>query len=1005
MRFWITVAGFVGWTGLFLCSDLRAEPVEFGRDIRPLLADRCFACHGPDEDARETDLRLDTREGAIADLGDYQAITPGNPRTSEMIRRIMSNDPDEMMPPPSSNKSLSDEDRQKLIQWVRDGAEYKQHWSFIAPERSPLPRVKQQDWPRNAIDYFVLAALEARGYQPSNESDRYSLIRRVYLDLIGLPPTVAEADAFVHDSDPHAYEKVVDRLLASPHYGERWGRRWLDLARYSDTNGYEKDRPRSIWPYRDWVIAAINRDLGFDRFSIEQLAGDMIPDATEDQLVATGFHRNTMLNEEGGIDPLEYRFHAMVDRVKTTGAVWMGLTMGCAQCHTHKYDPITHTEYYQFFALLNNADEPDLIVRDPNVEAGRRQMQQQVDERILAEVKRLGLDASAIASEPTKVQESFVQWIRSQSAVDWRVIRPAEMSTNLPLLTLMDDGSIFSTGDITKRDVFELEFQVVATQLPLTALRLEVMADDRLPARGPGRAFYEGRKGDFFLSEVDATLDGKPLSFSDASHNFGKLSIGNGSADAKNVLDDDGSTGWSTATREGETHQLVLHLAEPIQTSGRMLIQLLFERHFAASLGRFRFWATTHQQPVKAKQVPIEIERLFLTPMKDWQPTAWESVAKWFVMNDPQFEKIRKPIRQLQRSMPGHPTTMVLRERPESNPRATHRHHRGEYLQAREAVSPGLPAVFGMESMPGDRLGLASWLVSAQNPLVARVTANRAWRTLMGRGLVVTSGDFGLQAPEPSHPQLLDWLACELMESGWSMKQLHRLIVTSATYRQSAATTTKQRQRDPQNIWLSRASRFRVDAELIRDIGLSTSGLLTSQLGGPSVFPPQEASVTQLAYGGTKWNVSKGGDRYRRSVYTYSKRTAPFAVYTVFDGPTGENCIPRRDRSNTPLQALTMLNDPMFLEMTEALARRIDQHAGDFETRLGILFRQCATRYPNRFERDKLTAFYRKQIERLTAGELDAKKIMNDPQAADSLAAWFLTARVVLNLDEVIVRP
>ncbi|MEO1997426.1 MAG: DUF1549 domain-containing protein, partial [Planctomycetaceae bacterium] len=497
------------------------------------------------------------------------------------------------MPPADAQTTLTQKQIALLQAWIAQGAEYQKHWSFVAPQRPELPHDFGSKWSRNPIDDFVLARMQAVGLQPSHSADRLTLARRVYLDLIGLPPTPEQADAFVADKRPDAYQRMVDRLLASSHYGEHWARQWLDAARYSDTNGYEKDRPRSIWPYRDWVIQSLNDDLTFDRFTIEQLAGDLLPNASIAQRTATGFHRNTMLNEEGGIDPLEYRFYAMVDRVATTGTVWLGLTLGCAQCHSHKYDPLTHADYYRFMALLNNADEPDMLVPQPSITARRKQLQLRIDQlrRQLSQKFPEGDGAGRPDQRRARhLDQKFSDWLQRERvrAVDWRVLRPRRSSSNLPRLEVLADGSIFSSGDITKRDVYTFELAWDVLSEPLTALRIEVLPDARLPAGGPGRAFYEGRKGDFFLSEVVARQLSRSLKFRDASHSFGKISIGNGGAQALNVIDGDGSTGWSTAGQEGRANQIVLNLAQPLATEGTLELELLFERHFAASLGRLR---------------------------------------------------------------------------------------------------------------------------------------------------------------------------------------------------------------------------------------------------------------------------------------------------------------------------------------------------------------------------------------------------------------------------------
>ena len=992
------------------------KTIDFSQQIQPILARKCFTCHGPDEGHREADLRLDLSASAI----EYEAIVPGKPEESSLIERIFSDDPELIMPPVDSHDQLKEEEKELLKQWIKQGAEYKEHWAFIPPKQPKLPVVKNKKWPRNEIDYFVLARLEKEGLTPAKQADRYTLVRRVYLDLIGLPPTPEQADQFVNSNDPQAYEKLVDHLLSSKHYGERWARLWLDLARYADTNGYEKDRKRSIWPYRDWVIKAINADMPFDQFSIEQLAGDMLPNANLDQQIATGFHRNTMLNEEGGIDPLEYRYYAMVDRVATTGTVWLGLTTGCCQCHSHKYDPISHTDYYRLMALMNNADEPDQIIPGQTVERKQKIVQVELDNAI-AELP--GQFPAAANEKPTVenrkkyLEQKYQQWLDEQRklAVKWQTIRPTKMKTNLPRLEVLEDGSIFSTGDITKRDLFELQFSLDDISQSITAIRLEVLPDDRLPARGPGRAYYEGRKGDFFLSELTATHNKKPAPFAGGSVSFGKISIGNGTAEAKNLFDGDGSTGWSTAGKEGEANHLVLTFKEPLSPEGTLAITMLFERHFAASLGRFRFSVATQKKTITAKKYPVEIEELLTRAVDSLSEKDREQLHREFLLVTPELAEARKRIEEIRAKLPENPTTMVLRERPEDNPRKTYRHHRGEYLSPKEEVTAGVPALFPPleKGEEANRLALAKWLVSEKNPLVARVVVNRQWQAFFGNGIVRSPDDFGTQADLPTHPQLLDWLATEFVKRGWSRKELHRLIVNSATYRQSTQVSEQAHQDDPDNRLLARGPRLRVDAETVRDLLLSASGLLSEKMYGPSVYPPQPGSVTALAYGNMKWPVSKGENRYRRSLYTFSKRTAPFAAFTTFDGPTGENCTVRRDRSNTPLQALTLLNDEMYLEMATALAKMTVQKnqedklsANEITRQRAIfLFRRLLTRLPSEHEIGMVINFYNAQLQRLNQSELKAADILGEKEATNKLAAWELVARALMNLDETITSP
>jgi mono/diheme cytochrome c family protein len=969
------------------------ETPDFGRDVRPILAKHCFTCHGPDPDARESGLRLDQQDSATRDLGGYAAIKPGDPDASEIMVRVTSDDSDLRMPPSGAHPPLNDSQIATLRRWIESGGKYETHWSFVAPKQPQLPEVNDPSWCAGEIDRFILRRIEQAGLRPAGNADRKSLVRRLYLDLTGTTPTPEEVDRFIASDEPAAYRKLVDRLLATPEYAERFARPWLDLARYSDTNGYEKDRPRTIWAYRDWVIRALAADMPFDQFSIEQLAGDMLPAATNDQLIATGFHRNTMLNEEGGIDPLEYRFHALVDRVATTGTVWMGLTTGCAQCHTHKYDPITHTDYYSLLALLNNADEPDVIVQDAEREALTRQLHAQIrniqQQLIRQHLPTMEAHLSGTAGNDS-IATAFVTWFDQQVSQTrrWRFLRPDSIESTMPKLLVLDDDSVLASGDVTKRDVYRLRYALDSPQGKATALRLEALPHQSLPAGGPGMAFYEGRRGDFFLSELKVTLDGKPIALQNASHSFGKISVGSGSADAANVIDGEGSTGWSTSGEEGKANQWVVNFAEPFSTTGELQVEMLFERHFAAALGRFRISLTDGTGPVVASSLPQQLT--------NWQPdrdhagvdaTDYARLQRHFVRTSPVLKEQRKQIERLENSIPEVVRTLGMKQRLPQDYRVTHRHQRGEYLQPKEEVSAAVPALFKQldDSQPANRLMLARWLVSEDNPLVGRVTANRAWREFFGTGIVDTAGDFGTQSEPPSHPSLLDWLAIDLRDGGWSLKRLHRQIVLSSTYRQAVGPPPPT---DPVNRLLSRFPHRRVDAEVIRDSLLSAAGLLTRHVGGKSVHPPQPKSVTDMAYGSPAWNVSTGADRYRRSIYTFSKRTAPFASFATFDGPSGELCVARRDRSTTPLQALTLLNDQMYLEIARGLAETTLRASGAGSEPREIadrMFRRLLVRGPSPEELDAIIGFYESQQQH------------DEP--------WTLVARVLINTDEAITTP
>ena len=987
-----------------------ADAPDFSRDVRPILSQHCFKCHGPDDKARKGGLRLDIRESAMKEAKSGGiALVPGKPDQSELVARIFSQDEDEVMPPPSAKRALTAEQKDTLRRWVAAGAGYQQHWAFVRPKQSELPAVKNTEWPRNAIDRFVLAHLEAAGLVPSPEADSSALCRRLYLDLTGIPPTPTEQDDFIQSAirNPQsAIETLADKLLASPRYGERWARKWLDLARYADTNGYEKDRPRSIWPYRDWVINALNADKPFDQFTIEQIAGDMLPGATLDQKIATGFHRNTMLNEEGGIDPNEFRFHAMTDRVATTGATWLGLTLGCAQCHTHKFDPLTHREYYQLMAFMDNAEEPDIDLPPPDAEEQRKKNAALV-KKILADLpekwaaksakKTTGKSPTADDDKPEQsptADEQFSAWLARERdrTAQWTALRPTSAKSNLPLLTVQSDASVFASGDISKSDTYELRF----TNVPagVTAILLEALPEPRLPAHGPGMAFYEGPKGDFFLGEFQLLADGQPVKFSGATESHAKNNFGKNPGSAALMIDGDPQTGWTTADRPGERHTAVLNLPSPAPAARDWTVKMIMGRHYACSLGRFRISVTTDARPAVARDLPADLDALFTVP--DVKLTAGQRarLRQEFLLTLPELKDETARIRAL-RKPAQPPTTLGFRERPAENPRPTFIHNRGEYLQPTDPVTPGIPAFLNplAADVKRDRLAFARWLVSPENPLTARVIVNRQWAAFFGRGIVKTTEDFGYQGDEPTHPELLDWLAVEFVKQGWSLKKIHHLIVTSATYRQSSHVTPGLLAADRENRLLSRFPRVRLDAEIIRDAALTASGLLTEKIGGPSVYPPQPDGVTEAAYGKTEWTPSTGADRYRRSLYTFSKRTAPFALYNTFDGPTGEACIARRDVSNTPLQALSLLNDIVFNEAAQAFGKQLAERKAADAEKLDEAFRRIICRKPTDDERTTLLRFVQTQRERLA----DAK-----PSA--EAAAWTALVRALLSLDEAVTK-
>lgn len=977
-----------------------AAPIDFARDVRPILSQHCFKCHGPDDRVRKAKFRLDLRSGALT-----------KERQEELVRRVASDDESDMMPPPSTKKPLSSAQKAILKQWASEGGEFRDHWSFIPPKQSELPRVKQGEWPKSPLDYFVLAKLEPMGLKPSSAADKYTLIRRVYLDLIGLPPTPAEADAFVNDKSPDAYEKLVDHLLQSPHYGERWARRWLDLARYADTNGYEKDRGRIMWLYRDWVIKAINDDLPFDQFTIQQVAGDMLPGATLDQKIATGFHRNTMLNEEGGADPLEFRWHAINDRVATTGTTWLGLTLQCCQCHNHKFDPIAQKEYYQLSAFLNNCDEPTIDVPSATIAAERAAAEKQIAEREASLWKLFPPDPLADAGDQrpradlqsTYLDARFHAWlnIERQKVINWTVLKPTAAKGNIPLLTIESDGTVFVSGDKSKHDVYDLAFQNDLKNL--TAIRIEALPDDRLPARGPGRVNYEGPFGDFFLCELTATNDGKRQRLANVSADYFA-----GNDRPEFAADGDPLTGWSINGGQGRAHDIVFNFAEPIAKPGKLELSMLFEKYYAAGLGKFRVSVTTDAKRAEARGIPNEFVPILRKQDASLTLPEWAALWRQFLQTCPELKAHRDEVQKLRSNLPRYPTALVMEERPAHYTRPTFIHKRGEFTQPTDQVEPGVPSFLPPLKNGADRLAFARWLVSPDNPLTARVTVNRAWAAFFGRGIVRTTEDFGYQGEPPTHPELLDWLAVRFMRDGWSMKKLHKMIVMSATYQQSSRVSSALMEKDPKNELLSRGPRLRLEAELIRDSVLKASGLLSPKIGGPSVFPPQPASVTlEGAYGGLRWDASPGEDRHRRGLYTYTKRTAPFAMFNTFDAPSGEACVARREVSDTPMQALTLLNDIVFVEAAQALARQLAAATGSTEAKARDLWRRCLTRPPAGDELTLVMKFYETQRKRLLEKTGDLAELSGDAETVRLVverAAWASAARAVLNLDEMVTR-
>ena len=924
--------------------------IDFNRDVRPILSNHCFVCHGPDKKAREAGLRLDRRENV-----DFE----------EVQSRISSDDSSERMPPSHTNKPLNAKQISILNKWINQGAKYDIHWSFRPISN---PKVPEKIHP---IDYFVDRALDQRALKRSKRAEPAVLVRRLYLDLIGLPPPLEVVEQFEANPTAQAYEALVDKLLQSPRYGERWARRWLDLARYADTNGFEKDRDRSIWPYRDWVIRALNEDLPFDQFTIEQLAGDMLPNATESQRIATGFHRNTMLNEEGGIDPLEYRYYALVDRIATTGTTWLGLTLGCAQCHTHKFDPITHQEYFSLMAYFNNADEPQLFLQS------KKHRDQRANDLRQAQtlIGKLEKSWPANSKSGKDLKSAFANWKAAEkdNLTPWTTIAPVAMSTNLPFLQLEKNNVIFARGDTTKHDTYRLKFSPQKNQI--TAIRLEALPDPRLPGGGPGMTYYEGTKGDFFLAEFTLKLeDGTPFKWGRITETYAKNRFGKNPVSARLATDGDFQSGWSIAGRLGTRQAAVFNLARPIPAGKAFTIVMEFGRHYSSSLGKFRLSVANERKAINASTL-TDSQAKWLSAS---DPSSKQKLLRHFLMRAAPVQKQADRIRNLLKTNRGV-STLVMQERNYSQQRKNHIYHRGEFTQPKELVSVGIPEVLigkNRNKMPQNRLEFARWVVSKNNPLTARVVANRHWAAFFGTGLVPTLGDFGMQGSPPSHPELLDFLASTLIKNRWSLKKLHRLIVTSQTYQQTSVLSASQQK---QMVWLPAFPRRRLEAEIIRDTALQAAGILNLKMFGPPVRPVQPAGAA-ANFQKSVWRPSPGRERFRRSIYTYQKRTAPFAMFMTFDGTSGESCIAKRNISNTPLQALTLMNDPMFMEIAKAFGQRMDSENELIEKKIEIGFRRLLTRKPDPAELQMLKLFYVRHRD------------------------WTAVARVLLCLDEAITK-
>jgi hypothetical protein len=998
---------------------LSAQPVkstvDFHRDIEPILKTTCLPCHtGPKAGGQ---FRLDSKALAMRGGISGAVIRPGKAAESRLLHRVLGQGGEKRMP--LGRAPLATVQIARLRRWIDAGATWpedpaanrvvpEKHWAYVKPKSPALPPVQSEGWIRNPIDRFVLARLEQENLSPSPEAARETLIRRVSLDLTGLPPTLREVEEFRQDSSADAYEKVVDRLLASPHYGERWARPWLDVARYADTNGHEADRRRTIWKYRDWVIQALNQDLPFDRFTVEQIAGDMLPNPTTDQLIATGFHRNTMYNEEGGVDKEEAHWENLVDRVNTTATIWLGSTIACAQCHNHKFDPFTQKEYYQLLAFFNNTDrrvrgtgsrfrtEPVLELPTPEQASRKRSLE--------AEIESLEQQLKTTTPDLAASQIEWEQAVRN-AAKDWTVLDPIRMeSPGGVTLRKQEGGSILASGENPSSSSYLLE-----STLPerAVAMRIEAIPHPMLPRGGPGRDSY----GNFFLTQVDAELvrDGKPE----------RIVFEDGLADDGRINDKKFKQLWSVDATRDETRfprQIVLFAEEAFGSPGDTLrVRIRQTSEFSGQgIGHFRLSVTSASDPELIVKIPAKNRALLDIPQQDRTTQQKKMLAEAYRAVAPSLAAARTRLKEARKELEdlGIVSTLIMAERPTFERPSAPVRVRGSFLSPGETVFANVPSVLPRlpETEMPNRLGLARWLVSTENPLTARVTMNRIWEQYFGRGIVETSEDFGAQGQLPSHPELLDWLAFEFMAQKWSMKAMHRLIVTSATYRQSSAVTPALLERDPYNRLFARGPRFRMEAEMIRDVTLAVSGLLSKKIGGASVFPFQPEGIWDLPYNDETWVESQGEDRYRRGIYTFVRRTAPYPSMLTFDAPSREFCTVRRIRTNTPLQALTTLNDPAFFEAAKALAARILNDAPpDPRSRAEHGFRLCVARQPSPGEVDRLLSWLEKEQRHFENRPQHAAKLARDRasgvRATDAeFAAWVMLSNILLNLDETLTK-
>lgn len=998
-------------------KKLTASTVSYSDDIRPILSDRCFLCHGPDEASRQADLRLDLREEAIS-----WAIVPGDAEGSEVISKVLSEEADVQMPPPESHKPrLTVTEIENLKRWINEGAVYEQHWAFVPPKRSTLPQVSRDDWQENPIDRFVLAKLDAKGIEPSPKADKRTLLRRASLDLIGLPPTREQIADFVSDISPDAWSRALDRLLASPSYGEHQARYWLDIARYADSNGYQYDFKREQWAWRDWVIAALNANMPFDQFTIEQLAGDLLPDSTPSQRLATGFNRNHPITVEGGVIDEEYRVEYVLDRTITAGSAWLGLTLGCARCHSHKYDPLSQKEFYQLSAFFNQVPERGKSGFEPK-------------ERLFSRLQQGKIEAAqfSVNAAEARFQKAYAESLPEDEVVgrmvempvegDW-VAAPIESKKSKRQATLkaLDDGTITVTGNNPDKDEYELVFKCDGR--PIGAIKVEV-----LPS-GDEQRVGRSHNGNFVLSEatlgvstVQIRNQFKPIGFRSAYADYSQPNFEIGYAIDGQV----DSRGWAVdgGVNEPRTAIFVPRKTLAPAKDARVRLQLKFESSYPGhQFGKFRVTFCESAEPA----LSMIARQAYETPEDQRTDEQRARLANWVtkqhVINGTAGSEVARAYESLVGARRLHdelladvPETMVMKDL--EKPRGAYVLERGEYDKRREHVQPDTPAALPPLPVgaPRNRLGLAQWLTMRENPLTSRVTVNRLWIQLFGLGLVDTPEDFGMQSSPPSHPKLLDWLAIEFVDSGWDVKRLLKTIMLSQTYQQSSAVTSDQHAADPVNRSLARGPRMRLDAETIRDSALAVGGLLNREIGGPSVFPYHPTGLwkevnNRPGYSST-YKQDVGDKLHRRSMYTYWKRAVPPPSMVTFDAPTREYCVMSRSRTNTPLQAFVLLHDPQYLEAARSLAGRMLTEGGaSVSEQIAYGFELTVGRKPEEVEHDILQQTFENRLAQYQREPSQAEQVLNigesrryERLSSSEHAAMTTVARLLLNLSEFITK-